>query len=340
MEKTRELTQLKTLFESIGVSAEQLKAKAPAHKPAPVKKPKAPLNLAPLPNALADVIRPEDVGYTHPVLLQCFMPVRHKRENAQRWQTDCGRASLVIRAGELVKPGEPNKFKQCQVPAGPKARIIAAYINDFIYTRKKAVIPLGDSMRQAMEKMGIPIGGKNGEELTRELENFAAAEIILGVWDKDGSAHQRRAPVSEEFSFWIERNPDQRTFWQPEMTVSDRYFKAITEREMTPFHWPALVRLAHNARAMDIHAFLTYRLHRGLPKPVTLSRSVLHAMFGQGIRQEKQFWPEFKAALVEAHKEYQTARVEIVRDGRGSETAIRLHHSPPLIPYRKLARID
>ena len=332
-----DLTSLKTLFEQIKVAdVPSAKSKQPkASKPAPPQ-----LDLKPFPpGSFDDVIRPEDVGYTHPVLLQCFLPVRHSKLSIQRWQTDCGRASLVIRAGELVKPNSPNTFKQCTVPAGPKARIISAYINDFIYSNQTPVVPLGESMRQAMEKMGIPVGGPNGEELAQELENFAAAEIVLGVWDQDGSAHQRKASVSEEFSFWIEKDPNQRTMWQPEMTVSAKYFEAITEREMTPFYWPALVELAHNARAMDIHAFLTYRLHKGLTRPVTLSRPILHAMFGKGIKNEKQFWPEFKAALVLAHKQYRTARVEIAKDRRGYETGLILKNSPPLIPYRKMARI-
>jgi hypothetical protein len=278
-------------------------------------------------------IRPEDLGYTHPVLLQCFLPVRHNAQNSLRWQTNCGRASLVIRAGELIKPDAIHTFKQCNVPAGPKARLVSAYINDFIYRNRTPIIPLGESMRQAMHKMDIAIGGKNGEELKRELENFAAAEIMIGVWDADGSAHQRKASISESMSFWIERNPDQRTFWQPEMTVSSQYFEAITEREMTPFYWPALVALQHNPRAMDIHAFLTYRLHKGLPRPVTIPASVLHAMFGQGIKQQKHFWPRFKDALAEAHKWYPTARVEVLNDG------LKLHDSPSLIPHRKVARI-
>lgn len=287
-----------------------------------------------LPSGLFDeVIRPEDVGYTHPIFLQCFMPVRHNAQNSQRWQTDCGRASLVIRAGELVKPGTMNTFKKCVVPAGPKARIVSAYTNDYIQRNQTAVVPLGDSMRNAMDKMSIPIGGANGKELQRELENFAAAEIILGVWDAAGNAHQHRAPVSETMSFWIEKNPNQQTFWQPEMAVSPQYYRAVTERDMAPFYWPALVGLQQNPRAMDIHNFLTYRMHRGLSRPITLHAKILHVMFGQGIKQQKHFWPRFIESLNAAHEWYPQCRIEVLND------SIRLHDSPPLIPYRKIARI-
>jgi hypothetical protein len=44
--------------------------------------------------------------------------------NRERWQTDCGRMSLVIRAGELANPDKPHEFKKCSTPAGPKGRFI------------------------------------------------------------------------------------------------------------------------------------------------------------------------------------------------------------------------
>ena len=92
-----------------------------------------------LPASLFDeVIRPDDIGYTHPVFLQCFMPTRHSDKNRDRWQTDCGRVSLVIRAGELANPAKPHEFKKCAVPAGPKARFVVAYINDYILREKLA----------------------------------------------------------------------------------------------------------------------------------------------------------------------------------------------------------
>ncbi len=65
-----------------------------------------------------DVIKPSDVGYTHPVFLQCFLPTRHSDRNRQRWQTNCGRASLVIRAGELANPAAvvASSFQSCHSP--------------------------------------------------------------------------------------------------------------------------------------------------------------------------------------------------------------------------------
>jgi hypothetical protein len=211
-----------------------------------------------LPSGLFDdVIKPEDVGYTHPVFLQCFLPTRHSVKNRQRWQTDCGRASLVIRAGELANPDKPNQYETCLVPAGPKARFVIAYVNDYIQRNDTPTVNMGDSLREAMHNMNISVGGKNGKELTREVKNFAAAEIGLGVWNDD-KVHHHRALVADHMSFWLEKNPNQRTIWQPEMTVSREYFAAIREGDrLAPFYWPAMLALQHDTRAMDIHSFLT-----------------------------------------------------------------------------------
>lgn len=286
------------------------------------------------PGLFDEVIKPEDIGYTHPVFLQCFLPTRHSARNRQRWQTNCGRASLVLRAGELANPAIPNEYETCLVPAGPKARFVVAYVNDYIQRHDTPTVNMGDSLREAMRQMDIPIGGKNGKELEREVKNFAAAEIALGVWDTSGDVHHHRALVAPHLSFWLEKNPNQRTIWQPEMTVSREYFEAIRDGDrLAPFHWPALIALQHDTRAMDIHCFLTYRLRNRLNRPVPLQAKVLHALFGRDILDPYKFWQSFKKSLVAALKWYPQARVELKND------CIILKDSPPLIPYRKMVRI-
>lgn len=285
--------------------------------------------LVPVPELCFDeVIRSEDIGYTHPVFMQCFMPMRHTPKNKQRWQVNCGRASLVIRAGELIKPGEPNTFQPREVPAGPKARILNAYTNDYILRHRTQTIDLADSLRKAMERMNISISGKSGRLLKRELENYAAAEIILGVWTADHPI-QEQAKVAKRLSFWLERDERQMTIWNREMTVSDEYYHTlINQNRMAPFYWPALLNLQNDTRAMDIHCYLIYRLRNGLQHPVVLHKKVLHAMFGHDTKELFHFWPRFQESLLAAHKWYPKARIEVKND------CIILKNSPPLIPHR------
>jgi hypothetical protein len=309
-------------------SAKDVIADIPQLELIPVER--TPAGLAP---EIDEVILPEDVGYTHPVFLQCFLPTSHSAANKDQWQTDNGRASLLVRAGVLVDPNKQNVFKRCVVPAGPKARIINAYVNDFIFRYRTSTVNLGRSLRKTMERLDIAVGGANGKLLTREMENFAAAEIILGTWD-DGKADMERATVAKSMSFWIEKNPEQGTIWQPEMIVSAEYYEAVLRDDrMAPFYWPALVALQHDTRAMDIHCYLTYRLKNGLKRPLTLHSKVLHPLFGQDIKGLKQFWHKFKKSLAAAQLFYPQAQIEVKND------CIVLRDSPALIPYRKVNRI-
>jgi len=124
------------------------------------------------------------------------------------------------------------------------------------------------------------------------------------------------------------------TIWNPEMTVSQKYYQAIIQDDrMAPFYWPALVALQNDTRAMDIHCFLVYRLRNGLKRPVVLHTKVLHAMFGRDIKELYKFWQRFKKSLMAAHQWYPKAQIEMKDD------CIILKDSPPLIPYRKMARL-
>jgi hypothetical protein len=284
----------------------------------------------------SELIRPEDLVYVHTVFLQCFLPLRHSPKNRLRWQADHGKASVVFKAGELMKPGSPNEFKQCEVPAGPKGRLIFDYIQDFARRHKTPEIDLGRNLHKAMETLGVKVGGDNGKALTKEVDNVAAAEIIIGSWLSD-KPEQKSAKVSEDLSFWMERDQNQRLLWQPTMILGQRFYTTIRETEhMGPVYWPAQIGLQHNPRAMDIHRFLTYRLHNGLKRPLALPAAALKSVFGHETKQMDHFWPEFVKALKQAHKWYPTARVEVLKDDSG----IKLYDSPPLIPRRKVGWIE
>lgn len=283
-----------------------------------------------------ELIRPEDIAYTHSLFVQCFMPVRHHKTNAQEWECGNRNAKLVITAGKLINPAVPGEFKRCVVPAGGMARLVAAYINNYIYKEKTPVIDLGESLRKAMQKMHVPIAGTSGKALTHELENFAAADITLGLWLPDGSAHQEQAKVARRLSFWIEKNPQQGTLWRPEMTVSDEYYRSVIEtRHMAPVYMPDYVKLRKKPRAQDVYMWLCYRLRNPLKRnPTPINAAALHSVFGQDIKRFKHFWPEFKKAVSDAHECYQDARLEFGND------CLKLYTSPPRIPYRKLGCIE
>ena len=115
------------------------------------------------------------------VFAQCFLPIRTPKKGTLRHQVTHGNASLIVRAGELIDPAKMHKMKMCEVPAGPKARLLLAYINNQAI-RHGPEINLGDSLRQFMARAGVKVGGPNGREIQRQVKNIAACQMILGVW--------------------------------------------------------------------------------------------------------------------------------------------------------------
>ena len=45
---------------------------------------------------------------------------------------------------------------------------------------------MGKSLRRFMNNIGMPVTGRNGKILAREVENVAAANFYLGTWSEEG----------------------------------------------------------------------------------------------------------------------------------------------------------
>jgi len=298
----------------------------------PDNEPHADHNCQPLKRPLIDhgpffagpIVSRDDLSFTHSIFVQCFLPLRPlTAPNNQRWEVTHGSASLSIEPGRLADPGSLGHWDAREVPAGPKARLLFAYINDFAIRHKTPVIDLGKSLRAFMEINHVPIGGPNGQEITRQLRNIAAARIILGIWSET-RVSTRQARVAAGIDFWRDRNEGQSTFWEPEMQLAPEYFEELSAHRV-PLYFPALVKLQANPRAMDVFCWLVYRM-RTVGFPVKISYASLHPVFGGGIKLLKHFKIEFRKALMAVHESYPQAKVEL------HEEHLTLHRSPSLIP--------
>lgn len=269
------------------------------------------------------VISKGDILFTHSVFVQCFLPIRNLPNKEDFYKVRHGQVSLAIEAGRLVNPDNIDEWEKREVPSGAKARLLFSYINNQAIRTKSPVINMGKSLREFMEKNGVPIGGANAKEIVRQAKNIAAANIMLGVWGEQ-STNQYQTKIAKNISFWIEKNPTQGTLWQPSMTLSDDYISTLKDHK-TPLDFRALVALQNNPRAMDLYCWLSYRL-RTINNPVKVPYEALHPIFGRGIQELKHFKIHFKKAMMEAYKYYPEARVALEKD------YIILYKSPSPIP--------
>ena len=271
-----------------------------------------------------DALGPRDVGYMHAVLMQCFLP--HRPTRARRYETSHGNASLVVHAGELANRNIRHGWIECQIPAGAKPRLILPYIIREAIRNASPEIDLGRSLRKFMASLNVPIAGTNAKALTAQIENIAASHIVIGEWTND-AVHTRGGRFAKELSFWLERNPDQRTLWTPTMTLSDEFFNTI-QHHRVPIDTGHLAQLARSPRRMDLYAWLSYRTAR-IPRrrrePISLR--ALHTIFAPDIARYADFTARLRRDLKAIYTVYPLFRVELTGD------LLWLERSPPPIPF-------
>ena len=267
------------------------------------------------------------IGYSHAVLMQCFLPQR--RIKAREWTATHGRATLGIDAGRLAHPGAPGMLIAHDVPSGPKARIIAPYIIGEAIRNASPHVDLGRSLRAFMARLGVPVAGTNGNALVAQIQNIAAATIIIGEWRPD-RVRTLGGRIADEYSFWIERSPDQQTFWTPTMTLSERFYAAI-QTHRVPVNMEHLVQLGRSPRRMDLYSWLSYRT----PNIPTNDRhaiavAALHHIFGPDIARLQDFKARLRRDLAAIAQIHAAFRMELADD------ILWLKRSPPPVRFGRL----
>ena len=177
-----------------------------------------------------------------------------------------------------------------------------------------------------MAKLGMPVTGYNGKVLTEQVQNLAAATVLIGEWS-DEAVHTNAGRVAKRVSFWLERRPNQLTFWTPTMTLSDEFFRAIQEHRV-PVNVGHLVKLARSPRRMDLYAWLSYRTARLPPRrrqPISLR--ALWPVFGPTINEFFNFKNRIKSDLRAVASVYPHFKATVDGD------VLWLRRSPPPVPF-------
>ena len=275
-----------------------------------------------------DTLVPHDVGYSHAVMVQCFFP---QRAIASRvYDTTHGRASLSIEAGRITNPHVLGHWVECDVPSGPKPRLILPYIVGEAIRNASPEIDLGPSLRNFMARIGMPITGHNGKALTAQVQNIAAAHIVIGEW-KDHHVSNVGGKLAKEFTFWLEHDLDQHTIWTPTMTLSNEFFDAI-QHHRVPIDTGHLARLARSPRRMDVYVWLSYRTARIAPnRTEAVSLRALHDIFGPDIARLADFGRRLRSDLRAIHAVYPYFRVSL----SGDSDTLRLQRSSPPVPFTR-----
>lgn len=113
--------------------------------------------------------------------------------------------------------------------------------------------------------------------------------------------------------------------------LSEKFFLEL-QRHPVPLEEAAVRALSNNSMALDLYAWLAYRLHV-LKGTTPVSWSALKGQFGTGFSSMRHFRETFLSNLRLALAVYREARVEVV--DRGMD----LYPSPPPVKPRQVAVI-
>lgn len=269
-----------------------------------------------------------DIGVTYSGFCQAALP--HKRLALDEpWVRRNEQITLMVEPGRLLRPGalEPDLLG---VPYGSRARLILLYLQTRALRSSCREVELGRSMREWLQRMGIPHGGKSYAEVRNQAGRLSTCKLTFyyaAAKGRTGFTNERIVDGGLMMLDEEEGNDQQGTLFVESVRLSESFYSAL-KRHPVPIWEPALQHIQNNSMALDLYVWLAYRLHI-LQKPTPVHWGALHGQFGAGFKAQRHFRPTFVSNLRLALATYPDARVD------EQENGVILHPSRP--PVAKVA---
>jgi hypothetical protein len=266
------------------------------------------------------------IGFLHSGWCQAALP--HRRlPDAQGWQIVSDFVTLVVEPG--MRPGA-QIAEHIGVPYGSRARLIMLYLQSEALRTQSRQIQLGRSMRDWLQKMGVPVGGKSMQAIRDQAERISRCRLSLNI----RAAGDRRTGlvqqnIVDEAIFLDPGDTDQGSLFIETANLSEKFYIEL-QRHPVPLEEAAIRAISNNSMALDLYAWLAYRLHV-LKGPTPISWTALKGQFGTGFDAMRNFRPTFLDNLRLALAVYRDAKVEVTDRG------VDLHPSRPPVAPRHVA---
>lgn len=280
----------------------------------------------------------DSVVYLPPELIQVTLPHANPGDAVVQWGRVNGKLSLNIQAhtytndrGESVSVG---------LPYGTVPRLLLYRLCREIRLRKARELGLGGSATEYVQWLtgsSSVTGGDNGN-LRRVVEQsrrfmLSMVSIIDLRPSRDPISPKLKAGRDTAFfrvldslsENWDPDNPFQCGLWAAKLVFSQQFVKMA--ENSVPLDWRACASLRRSPLAMDLYAWLTYRLPR-LAHPLTLTWRALHQQFGAQYKQLKNFAMEVRRQLPAITLLYRDAKIEFAYANKSTTRAIGLLLSP------------
>jgi hypothetical protein len=269
------------------------------------------------------------VGFLYSGWCQAALPHR-KLADSKGWQVDGDRYRLIVEPG--MRGGPDGKPVHVGVPFGSRARLILIYLQSEALRTSSREIRLGKSLRDWMERMAIPVGGKNLLAIREQTERISRCRLTFEI--RQGNRLGLSNQSIMDSAIFLEPSDDevQGTLFAQVARLSDAFYEGL-KRHPVPIEESAIGAISNNSMAIDIYVWLAYRLH-SLSRPTPLRWSSVKLQFGSGFAAMNDFKPKFLSNLRLAMAVYPAARVLVDASGTG----LTLYPSkPPVSPKQGLS---
>jgi hypothetical protein len=266
------------------------------------------------------------IGFLYSGWCQAALPHRRLPNERDLWQIQGERVTLVVEPG--ARPSATGAPVPIGVPYGSRARLIMLYLQSEALRTGSREVELGRSLRIWLSRMGIPVGGKSVAAVRDQAERISRCRLTFQV-----AAGGRTGLLNQNIvdtAIFLDDDPAaQGCLFIETAKLSEGFFEQL-KRHPVPLEDAAIRAVNNNSMALDIYAWLAYRLHV-LSDPRSVTWQAVKGQFGNGFASMRHFREGFLPNLQLAMAVYPAARVNV--DERG----LILHPSRPPVSPRLIA---
>jgi Plasmid encoded RepA protein len=256
----------------------------------------------------------------------CQAALPHRRlPDDQGWQIDGERVCLIVEPGMRRAPS--GKPEPVGVPYGSRARLILLRLQSEALRTGSREVELGKSLRDWLSRMGIPVGGASFKAVRDQTERISRCRLTFEV-RHGGKVGLTNQSIMESAIFLETDEPRQGKLFAQTATLTEAFFQQL-KRHPVPLEESAIRAIANNSMALDVYAWLAYRLHV-LVKSTPVSWHSLKKQFGCGFARMDNFRVSFQGSLRLALAVYRDARVSV------EDAGLVLHPSRPPVPAKQI----
>jgi hypothetical protein len=178
-------------------------------------------------------------------------------------------------------------------------------------------------MRYAVTKMGIPKGGKSIDSVRDQAERISRCRLTFHMTSAGRAGLVNQNIV--DTAIFLDADGCQGSLFVETARLSEGFFAQL-QKHPVPLEEAAIRAINNNSMALDIYAWLAYRLH-ALRTPTPVGWRALKGQFGGGFARMDNFKAKYLENLRLAMAVYRDAKVEV------DDKCVVLHQSrPPVSP--------